>query len=82
MPRYFFNVRARSETILDPEGSALPSLEAARAEAILDARAAMSRAILTGLDISRRYTIDICDEEGRVLLSVPFTDAILADEDE
>lgn len=80
MHRYFFNVRKGSKTVVDPEGSELPDLAAARAEAIENARDMMSRAILKGYDISRRYVIDICGEDGSVLLQVPFAEAILPDE--
>jgi hypothetical protein len=81
MPRYFFHVTSATCAVHDPEGSELADLEAARLEAIENARDAMSRAILRGHDISRRMAIDICDEEGVSLLRVPYTDAILPDED-
>lgn len=80
MPRYFFNVRSRSDLVSDHEGTELASLEEARLEAILDARAAMSRAILQGQDVSRRYVIEIVDASGTLLLSVPYTVAVAPDE--
>jgi hypothetical protein len=79
MPQYFFNVRTGPYIVEDHEGSDLADLEAARQEAILDARSAMSTAIQQGRDISRRATIEICDDKGRILMLVPYTDAILPD---
>jgi hypothetical protein len=75
MPMFFFNVVAATGTMEDEEGTELPGLEAARREAIKDARALMSTAILRGDDISARRIV-ICDEAGKVLLLVPFTEAI------
>jgi hypothetical protein len=79
MPHFFFNVRTGPYVVEDFEGSDLPDLDAARQEAFLDARSAMSTAIKEGRDISRRVTIEICDDKGRILMLVPYTDAILPD---
>jgi hypothetical protein len=79
MPQFFFNVRTGPYVVEDHEGSDLANLEAARREAILDARSAMSTAIKEGRDISRRVTIEVCDDKGRILMLVPYTDAILSD---
>lgn len=73
--RYHFNIVAASETLRDLEGTALPSLEAARAYAIDDARALMSIAVLEGRDISGRR-IEVTNESGDVLLVVPFHEAL------
>ena len=77
MPRYYFNVTTAGRTFADPEGTELDDLEAARAEAIDDARAAMSEAIRCGIDLSRRAMIEICDADGSALLRVPYSEAIL-----
>jgi hypothetical protein len=71
MPLYFFNVASASTTVRDEEGSDLADLDAAREEAIKDARSLMSNAILEGRDISSRF-IQITGEDGKVLLVVPF----------
>jgi len=76
MPRYFFNVVIGAETISDLEGTDLPDLDAARDEALKDARSLMSAAVLEGLDISGR-SIHICGEAGDVVLKVAFADAII-----
>ena len=75
LPRYFFNVVAAAGSVDDDEGTELASLEAARAEALDDARALMSDAIRGGSDISGRH-IDICDSAGAVLMTVEFAEAI------
>ncbi|PDS96048.1 hypothetical protein CO659_21065 [Rhizobium sp. S9] len=59
----------------DLEGTELPSLEQTWEEAIEDARALMSDAILLGQEISSRR-LEICNEAGDVLLTLAFADAI------
>ena len=74
MPRFFFNISTRTTIIRDEEGTELADLDAARCEAINDARGMMSTAILEGRDISHRH-IEICDAVGTVLLKVTFSEA-------
>jgi hypothetical protein len=73
--RYFFNILTPSGVVEDIEGSELPSLEEARAEAIKDIRFLMSAAIRQGRDISSR-SIEICNEAGDVVTVVGFQEAI------
>ena len=75
MPRFYFNLVSAAGTIADFEGTELATLEDARREAIRDARALMSQAVLSGKDISARR-VHICDEQGGILLIVPFTETI------
>jgi hypothetical protein len=75
MPRFYFHIMAGSRTIVDPEGTVLPTLDSAREEAIRDARELMSAAVLAGRDISQR-SMKICDEGGQVLLTVLFADTL------
>ncbi|OWV89818.1 hypothetical protein ATY78_18150 [Rhizobium sp. R635] len=75
MPRFYFNVVSNAGMVIDLEGSDLATIEDARREAVQDARALMSQAVLSGRDISARK-IHICDERGTVLLIVAFTDTI------
>lgn len=75
MPRFFFNVVSGAGMVIDPEGSVLATIDDARREAVQDARALMSQAVLSGNDISARK-IHICDEQGALLLIVPFTETI------
>jgi len=76
MPIYFFNVISAGGTLEDHEGTEMPDLEHACLEAIEDARSLMSDAIRKGHDISSRR-IDICNDAREVVMSVPFTDAIV-----
>ncbi|NDK48843.1 hypothetical protein GYH37_05600 [Rhizobium laguerreae] len=75
MPRFYFNIVSGTGTIADFEGTELATLEDAKHEAVRDARALMSQAVLSGKDISARE-IQVCNEEGAVLLIVPFTETI------
>lgn len=75
MPMFYFAVISKNERVLDFEGTELPSLDAAREEAIEDARALMSAAILAGKDISVRR-IEITDRDDKLLFSLAFADAI------
>jgi hypothetical protein len=75
MPRYFFHHVTIAGPVRDHEGTYLPDLEHARAEAVLDARSLMSDAIQEGRDISSR-SIQITDEQGNLLLVVPFADTV------
>ena len=78
MPRFYFNVITDHGRILDDEGTELPTLDEARAEALEDARELMSGAILEGRDISGRR-VEICSESGETLMIVPFAAAISRD---
>lgn len=75
MPIFYFNIVSASGTIADVEGTELATLEDAKREAIRDARALMSQAVLSGKDISARE-VRVCGDDGGVLLIVPFTEAI------
>jgi hypothetical protein len=75
VPRYFFHHVTKAGPVRDLEGTDLPDLEYARCEASLDARSLMSDAIREGRDISSR-SIQISDDRGCILLTVPFIDAV------
>jgi hypothetical protein len=74
MPRYFLHQRRKAGLIRDPEGSELPGVVAACAEAIESARELMSEAILEGWDISGR-SFEVTDESDQTVLVVWFRDA-------
>lgn len=59
----------------DQEGRRLPDLEQARASAILDARDLMAADVKAGR-LCFGCHIDIADDHGAVILSVPFHEAI------
>ena len=59
----------------DQEGSELPDIHVARQEAIHNARDLMSAAVRDGFDISHRV-YEICDENGDIILRLPFCSVI------
>ncbi|AYM09194.1 hypothetical protein G6L26_025905 (plasmid) [Agrobacterium radiobacter] len=75
MPRFFFTVISGKNLLDDLEGSDLPSLDRAIEEALKDARALMSEAILQGRDISEGCII-IRNRQQEVLKVVRFADAL------
>jgi hypothetical protein len=75
MQRYFLHVITSAGVIRDEEGSELPDLSTARAEAVEDARVLINDAALLDRDVSSR-SMGICDEAGNTLLALPFKDAL------
>lgn len=75
MARYHFHQRRGSVLIKDDEGTELPGLEVARAEAIASAREAMRETIEQGY-IPLSWAFEISDDRGRVILRVSFADAV------
>ena len=78
MPLYFLHVRDGADLLLDPDGSNLPNLAAARTEAIESARELISAAVLTGSPLGLQRSFQIDDADGVTLLNVPFSEAINA----
>ena len=72
--KYFFHFRDGNTVALDPEGTNLPNLEPARAEALADARLIASQRVLAGEQISGQF--EVADETGATLLVVPLRMAI------
>ena len=73
MPTFHFHVRDGDRSFEDPEGSELPGLEAARAEALAAAREGFAELIKTGKAVGGR-SFGIADGAGRVLATVTFRD--------
>ena len=73
MPRYFFNV-INGTGHQDRDGIELPDLASARIEALKDIED-ISRQNFMLIDLETRATwyIEICDEAGTVLATVPFS---------
>ena len=71
MPRFFFHVRDRHLTIFDNEGSELPDLDAALAEAAAATRAIVADGQRRGVVEPDRW-LEIMDEAGAVLAEVRF----------
>lgn len=73
MPRYFFHLRDGDQTD-DEEGMDLPGVDAAREFAVDCARDIVSADIKQGwLDLE--HSIDVVDEYGAHVLTMPFRDA-------
>jgi hypothetical protein len=74
LARYFFHLRDHRARLLDPEGLELPSIEVARTEALHFSRDLLSHDIRSGL-IDLRYRLDVENEAGELVHSLPFNDA-------
>jgi hypothetical protein len=75
MARYFFNYRTGDRTSQDVEGTDLPSLDAARAEAICAARDVVSEGVKAGKD-DLPDCIIISDGDGSELAVVQMRDVL------
>jgi hypothetical protein len=75
MRRYFFHIHNGNGFTQDEEGRALPSLAAARREAVTGIRSLLIDELEQGL-INLQGRLDICDPKGSVLLSLPFSEAV------
>ena len=75
MPCFYFHMHDGLERIEDEEGSELPDIEAARAEALESARQLWAAAILSGRNLSR-HRFEIADEQGNVVHLVRFVEAL------
>lgn len=75
MPRYFFHIRADDIFIRDPDGSDLPNLDAARAEAGHSARHLLADLLKEG-EVLDGQVFEISDEAGTVLERLPFRNVL------
>jgi len=79
MSRYFFHVReADGEIGRDPEGQALPDLDAARAEAVSAIREMLGEWLLHGGGLDPRQ-IEVTDEQGAILAKISTADVLFLD---
>jgi hypothetical protein len=78
MPRFYFHMSSGEEFIEDPEGSDLPDLAAARAEAIDAARELMADRVRTGHPADGQEFL-IFDAEGNQLDIIPFRSVLRLD---
>lgn len=74
MPRFYFHLY-NDIIATDEEGRELPDAEAARAEAIAEAREMMTEAVLKG-EVILSHRIVIADESGKVVSTVTYRDAV------
>jgi hypothetical protein len=75
MPRYFFHIRTGDAVIRDPDGSDLPNLDAAHAEARQAARDLLAALLKEG-GVLDGQVFEISDEAGSVLERMPFRSVI------
>jgi hypothetical protein len=74
VPRFFFHV-FEDGLLLDDEGLELADVEAARGAALAGARGMMCDE-LKGGRLTLRHRVDVEDENGAPVLSLPFADAV------
>ena len=75
MPNFHFHTRRGGHRSGDPDGSDLPDLEAARAEALAAARQGIAERIRAG-EVVDGQPFEIWDAAGRMLAIVPYHDAL------
>ena len=75
MPHFYLHIRDGDVLIEDPDGSDLPDLDAARAEALAGARDILASRLRAG-EVVDGQRIEITDATGGVLAVVPLKDAI------
>lgn len=75
MPTFYFHLY-NGEDVADESGTSLPDLEAAWSHAVSMARFEVSEAAKRDGIIVLSHRIDIADEDGAVLKSVQFGDAV------
>lgn len=75
MPHYYLHIRDGDEQIEDPEGSDLPNLDAARAEALAGARTILAEKVKAG-ELINGQRFEITDEAGTVLAVLPLKSAL------
>jgi len=73
--RYFMHLRDGTEQILDPEGLEFPTIEALRKAVLVSARDLMTGDVREGV-IDLRFRIDVEDEAGEIIYSLPFKHAV------
>lgn len=74
MPRYFFDLHNDIESV-DPEGREFPDLAAARDNATVSNREMICLSIQQRGSVNLDHHIDVRDETGDVVLTVPFREA-------
>jgi hypothetical protein len=78
MPRYFLKLTSKTGSRMpnDPEPQEHASIEAARGEAVEGIRGMAAEAILSGRPDLPFETINITDEDGKLLVSVAVSEAL------
>src|SRR4051794_35253390 len=75
IPQFVFHLCDGVDHILDPEGIALPDMDAVKREALRAARDVTAHGVMDGKpDLDLR--IDVADEAGTIVYSLAFRDAL------
>jgi hypothetical protein len=72
MPMYYFHIRDGSTFEIDPDGTELPDISAAHAEALKVAHELLREVA----DLGQKAVLEIADEHGRTVLTMPLSDAL------
>lgn len=75
MTRYFLHLKDDVDEMLDPDGVELADLEAVRACVMKSARDVIAGDVHRGV-VDFRYRIDAETEDGQVVYSLPFANAV------
>ena len=73
--RFYFHQRLRDGYLEDPDGCDYPTIDAARAAAIVAARHLWAAAIIAGDDLTGE-SIEVASADGRHLFSVPLAEVL------
>jgi len=77
--RYFIHIVTAQERLIDPDGSEFTDLASARAEATQSARDLMAEELRCGRPVPFAWQAQVADEEGKVLLTLPFASLVFSD---
>lgn len=72
VPLYYLHIRNGDKLEVDPDGTELPDVNAAFAEAVKVARELVDEVH----DLGRDAVIEVADGSGETILTVPFSDAV------
>jgi hypothetical protein len=75
MPRFHLNLFNNVDA-LDDEGAEFADLAAAKQIAIAGARELMAAHVMAGKPVSLWHRIEIADDDGKVLATLPFSELI------
>jgi hypothetical protein len=76
MPLYFMHLRDGTEETPDDEGREFTDMDSIRKTALAEARELMSGDLKTEGVIDLRFRIDAEAEDGTLIYSLPFSDAV------
>jgi hypothetical protein len=76
MPRFYLHLRDGTDESLDEEGHELPDMEGVRKTVLEAARDIMGNEIKSGGVMDLRYRIDVENQEGEILYTLPFRHAV------